>query len=119
MEDDAADELDVEVTHMEEAAAGFADDGEGFGEEVLEGGALGEAFAEFDGFGGEVDIGEGGQVGLEVVDGGDEGLHGLDLALVFGAEDFGEDCVNHRGLVGEGDSFILAPVVGDGGGVSG
>ena len=36
MEDDAADELDVEVPHVQHAAAGLANDGEGFGEQVVE-----------------------------------------------------------------------------------
>ncbi len=41
VEDDAADQLDVEVAHADDAAAGFADDGEGFGQEVVEGGFFG------------------------------------------------------------------------------
>ena len=58
VEHHAADELDVEVPHVEDAAAGFADDGEGFDQEVVERGAAGESFFEFDGFGGEIDVGE-------------------------------------------------------------
>ena len=41
VEDDAADQLDVEVTHLDGALAGFADDGEGLGEDVVEGGLFG------------------------------------------------------------------------------
>ena len=40
VESDPADELDVEVPHLEDAPAGLADDGEGFGQEVVEGFAL-------------------------------------------------------------------------------
>ena len=36
VEDHAADHLDVEVAHADDAAAGFADYGEGFGEDVVE-----------------------------------------------------------------------------------
>ena len=36
MEDDAADELDVEVAHADGAAAGLANDGEGLGEGLVE-----------------------------------------------------------------------------------
>ena len=39
----AADQLHVEMAHVEHAAAGFADHGEGFDQEVVEGGALRES----------------------------------------------------------------------------
>ena len=52
----AADQLHVEMAHVEEAAAGLADHGEGFDEQVVEGGALGDSLFELDGLGGEVDI---------------------------------------------------------------
>ena len=45
----AADELHVEVPHVEHAAAGLADDGEGLGEQVVERLALGEPLAELGG----------------------------------------------------------------------
>ena len=38
MQDNAADRLHIEVAHAGEAAAGFADHGEGFDEQVVEGG---------------------------------------------------------------------------------
>ncbi len=41
VEGHAADHLDVEVAHADDAAAGFADDREGFGEELVEGGFFG------------------------------------------------------------------------------
>ena len=41
VEDDATDELNVEVAHADGALAGFADDGEGFGEDVVEGDLFG------------------------------------------------------------------------------
>jgi hypothetical protein len=40
----AADQLHVEMAHVEDAAAGFADYGEGFDQQVVERGALGEFF---------------------------------------------------------------------------
>ncbi len=36
VEDHATDHLDVEVTHADDAAAGFANYSEGFGEDVVE-----------------------------------------------------------------------------------
>ena len=41
VEDHAADELHVEVAHLHGAPAGLADDGEGLGKNLVEGGALG------------------------------------------------------------------------------
>ena len=92
----AADQLDVEMAHVEDAAAGFADHGEGFDQQVVEGGALGDFFFEFDGLGGQVDIRQLAHGGFEVADGGHRGQHRLDLALVFGAEYFGQDGINHE-----------------------
>jgi hypothetical protein len=56
VEDDAADELHVEVAHVELAAAGFAAHGEGFYKDVVERGAVGDALLEIGGFGGEVGV---------------------------------------------------------------
>ena len=36
MQHHAADHLDVEMAHAEDTLAGFADDGEGFGQQVVE-----------------------------------------------------------------------------------
>ena len=91
----AADQLHVEVAHVEEAAAGFADHGEGFDQEVVERGALGDFLLEFDGFGGQVDVGELAKLRLEFIDGRHRGQHGFDFALVFGAKDFGQKGINH------------------------
>ena len=106
----AADQLDVEVAHVEDAPAGFADYREGFDQQVVEGGALGEFFLEFDGLGGEIDVGECLELRFEVVDGGDDRPHGLDFALVLGAKNFGQYCVNHREVSlwgGSSASYIL------------
>ena len=108
VQDDAADQLHVEVAHVEEAAAGFADHGEGFDEQVVEGRALGQFYLEFDGFGGQVDIGELLDGRFQVVDGGDDGLNGLDFALVFGAKNLGQNGVNHREVsLQSGDPLFL------------
>ena len=119
VEGHAADHLDVEVAHADDAAAGFADDGEGFGEEVVEDGFFGgdegvgvgntfggggDAGAEFDGFGGELGVGEllGGLV--KTVDLSEHGEHTFDGAFVAGAEDFGEYGVEQGSFL-----FAFAP----------
>ncbi len=43
VQDHAADQLDVEVTHAHHALASLADDGEGLGQDLVEGLALGDA----------------------------------------------------------------------------
>ena len=55
---DAADELHVEVPHVEHAAARLAHDREGLGEEVVEGLALGQPRPELRGLGRELGVGE-------------------------------------------------------------
>ncbi len=72
VQDDAADQLDVEMPHVEDAAAGFAADGEGFDQQIVERCAVGDALLEFDGFGGQIDIGELLDRGFQIVDSGDD-----------------------------------------------
>ncbi len=85
----AADQLDIEMAHVQNAAAGFANHREGFDQKVVERGAAGQFFLEFNCFGGQIDVGKLLHRGLEIVDCGDDRTHRLDLALVSGAEDFG------------------------------
>ena len=105
------------MAHVEEAAAGFADDGEGLDQEVVEGGALGDLFLEFDGLGGEVDIGQLADGRLELVDGRHDGPHAFDLALGLGAEDFRQDGIdNHEwSRYGGSPQFLFYSVRDDGG----
>ena len=53
VQDHAADELDVEMALAEGAAAGLADHGEGFRQQVVQRRAIGQAGAEFRGLGGQ------------------------------------------------------------------
>ena len=55
--------------------------------------------AEFDGLGGELLVGEGLEGLFEGVDLGEDGQHALDRAFIGGAEDFGEDVVEHGGFL--------------------
>ncbi len=68
MQHDAADQLLIEVAHVQNAPAGLAHDGERFHQQVVERGSLGQFFFEFDGFGGEVDVGKLLDLRLERVD---------------------------------------------------
>ena len=103
VEDHAADQLDVEVAHVDDALAGLADDGEGFGEEFVERGLfggddlvfVGQAFElrldagfEILGLGAKFFIAKLLQFRLEGADGFDDREQALDDALVAGAENF-------------------------------
>ena len=95
---DAADELDVEMAHVEHAPAGLANDGEGLGQQVLERRAVREPLPELGGPGAELLVGKPLNLGFFGVDLGHERTNPLQLAIVRGADDFGEESVdNHAG----------------------
>ena len=107
------------------ALAGFADDGEGFGEDVVEGGLFGgdalvlfrgvfdaferggDALAELGGLGAELLVGERLDGGLEVVDLLDERHEALDGAFVAGAKDFSYSFVEQNWY----PSWALSPIL--------
>jgi hypothetical protein len=78
------------------AARGFTDDRERLGQEVVEGLAGRELFAELHGPGSEVRIGQGLDGGLERVDLPDEAVVLTDEPLVAAAENAGEP-ISHWG----------------------
>ena len=95
MEDDAADELDVEVPHVERAAARLANDGERLGQEVVERLAGSEALPELRGLRAELFVGElPGSAGSFALTTRDERLDALQLAVVRRADNFGKECVD-------------------------
>ena len=104
MQDGSADELDIEVPHVQDAAAGFAANGEGLDQQVVERLAVCDALLEFDGFLGEFGVGELLESGFEIVDGGDNWTEPLNFAFVPGPEDFRKSGVEH----GRGPESILA-----------
>ena len=92
---DAADQLHVEVPHVQRALAGLADDGEGLGQQVVERFAVGEALAELDGLHAQRFVRR--APGCPVffgVDLGDERTDAFQLALVLGADDLREERVD-------------------------
>ena len=98
MENDAADELDVEMPHVQNAAASLADDSEGLGQEVVDRLALGQALAELDGLATELFIREALDLRFFRIDLGDERPDAFQLAVVCRADDFREEGIdNHAG----------------------
>jgi len=91
------------VAHAELALGGFADGGEGFGQEVVEAFAFGEAGAELDGLIGQLGVGQG-LVGWLV--GGDlldDLVERLDVAIIGGAEEGLGDAAEHGDSDSAGD----------------
>ena len=95
MQHDAADELDVEMALAEGALGGLADGGEGRNQDVVERLAFGELLAELLGAGFQRLVGEGGDLGLERIDGIDAGLIPLNPPVVGGAEKFAGERADH------------------------
>ena len=99
VQDHAADQLHVEVPHVQHAASGFADDRERLGQQVVERLPLLEAEAEFGGLAAQLLVGERRDRRLEGVDLRDDRREPLELALVGGAEDFREGFIDdHCGM---------------------
>jgi hypothetical protein len=112
VENHAADELYVEVTHVYGAPSCLADYREGFRENLVECGSLGcldffgvsdafeargDAGAEFGGFGAELFIGQLFSLGFEGADLLHDGQQLLDDPLVGGSKYFGENFIENHG----------------------
>ena len=91
----AADQLHVEVPHVQHAASGLADDRERLDQQIVERLAVGDALAEFDGLVAELFVGERLDPWFERADLGDARTQPLELALVLGADDLGEELTDH------------------------
>src|SRR5215475_1306394 len=95
MQDVAADQLHIEVPHVEDTFSGFTHHGESFDQQVVQRLAVREALFELGGSGLELFVGEGGNSGLQIVDGRDNGLDLLQFAVVLGAYKLLNDRVEH------------------------
>src|ERR1035441_3095481 len=87
------------MPHVDEAASGFPHHGESFDQKVVERRPLRDLLPEFDGLGGEVDIGQLAYGRLQVVDSNDDGLHAFNFALGLGAEELREYGIDNHELV--------------------
>ena len=108
VEDHAADHLDVEMPHVERAAPGLADDGEGLGQQIVERLAVGQPRAEFRGLGAQLLVGELPDLRLDGVDRDHERREPFQFALVLRAYDFREESVDdHAGELRSGYQMIV------------
>ena len=87
VQDHAADQLHVEVPHVQLPAGHFPADGKGLGEDVIDGFSVGQPFLERLGLVRQGLIGEGSQSGFQAVDALDERHQGLDFTVILAAED--------------------------------
>jgi hypothetical protein len=94
MQHDAADELDVEVPHVERAAAGLADNGERFDEQIVDRLAIGDALTELYGLSAQLLVGEGLDFRFSGADFADERSQPLQFAVVRRTDDFCEEGVD-------------------------
>ena len=92
---DAADNLNVEVAHIDGPPGGLTDRGEGLGQQLLQGLTGGAASSEFVGPGPELGIRELLQLGLEDVDALDRLAHPSNLPLVTATDDFPDYTRDH------------------------
>ena len=84
----AADQLDIEVTHAHYALAGLAGHGEGFGQQLVERLAFGQAFLELCGLAPQLLVGEGHHLLFEGIDGAHRLEHAFDFTLVLASKKF-------------------------------
>jgi len=92
----AANHLHVEMAQAKRPAGGLAHHGEGFGQQVGQGGALGQAGAELGGLGLQRRVGQCFHGGFQRVDLGHAALVRLQRALVGGTEDGAGDGSEHE-----------------------
>ena len=100
------------VEHAQTAVRRFAADGEGFRQKVIQGFAGGEPRPKLGGFGDQFCIIQGFDPRGERVDRVHQGKQALDLTLVRGAENFGEQCVQNHETVASKKTEIAAPKTG-------
>jgi len=86
----AADQLDIEVAHAEHPLAGFAHDGEGFGQQGVERLAVGHACSELIGLGTQRFVGQGADPCFQRVDLPDNSGILLDQPIIAAAENLFE-----------------------------
>ena len=98
VQDGSADQLHVEVPHVEHAAAGIADDGERLRQQVVQRLAVGEPLAELGGLPAKPIVGQRRDRGLEGIHFGHDWTQTFELPIVLGADDFGEQGIEHLRL---------------------
>ena len=86
VQDHAADELHVEVAHVDHAAAGLPADGKRLGQDAIQRLAVGDALPESDGLAAQVVVAEAEQPAFKLADARDDGAHAFEDARVLGAK---------------------------------
>ena len=117
----AADQLHVEVAHLQVAPAGFPDDRERLRQQVVERFAAVDPRAEFVGLGAQLVVRERLDLRLVRIDIDDARLQPFQQALILGTKGFGQEFLEHHvwncGCVGAGRGWPALPLYGPGVGV--
>ncbi len=113
VEDGAADELHVEVPHLEGAPPGLPDHRKGLHQEIVEGLALRDPRPELSGLFAKLVVRQGRDRLLERADLAHNWTQAFEIAFVLGADDFREEVLDHL-LRGGGLGY--PPIVADGSG---
>ena len=95
VQDHAADQLDVEVAHVERALSRLPNDGEGLRQQLVQRLAVGQALLESRRLGAQLRVGQALDLRLEHVDGAHVVRVALDEPIVAAAEDFSENSGDH------------------------
>ena len=95
VQDHAADELHVEMAHVEHALGRLAHDGKGFRQQIVQCLALGKTLLELRSLGTQCLVRQRGNLGLEHVDALYRLVVTLDLPVVTAAENASQDAGGH------------------------
>ncbi len=98
VEHHAADELHIEVPHVQHAPPRFAHHRKRLRQDVVKRFTASETGAELHGLPAKVGLAERGDARLERVDARDDRTQALQFALVLRADDFGEQVIDHAGV---------------------
>jgi hypothetical protein len=91
----AADQLDVEMAHLQHPLASFSHGGEGFGQQGIQGFALGQAGAELNRLAGQRRVIQLLELALQCVDALDNASEILQQSVVATAENLGKELGQH------------------------
>ena len=111
MEDNAANELHIVMSHPQSPFRSLPDRCECFREQIVQGLAAGETLPEFGRDASQLDVRKPLHLWLKLIRARNNRLHCLEVSLVLAAQDFGNDGIKHSGRSPAGHNQIQNPVI--------